>query len=104
MIHHPIDYLEMLWQKPESTRKIIAFVSVSSLAIIIIGIWAITFSFPKTNLEQQTNLKQTSALDLSMFSALWQNIKSLGTTLKSLKPLTTNLENKSLEEVRESTR
>ena len=46
MIRHPIDYLEILWQKPESTRKKILVVSVILISSVVITAWLMTFSVP----------------------------------------------------------
>ncbi|HEY4497758.1 MAG TPA: hypothetical protein VJC20_03340 [Candidatus Paceibacterota bacterium] len=54
MIRHPLDYLETLWQKPESTRKKIMIISVTFISIAIIVAWLMTLSIPSIAPIQST--------------------------------------------------
>jgi len=53
MIRHPLDYLEIIWQKPESTRKKIAAAIVFVFASIIIGIWFSAFSISTVDIKNE---------------------------------------------------
>lgn len=77
MIHHPIEYLEMLWDKPESTRKIIAGVAVFVLSSMIIGAWLMTFSLKPSlsiaNAENQAVAEPQQIESLSPLKTLWSS-------------------------------
>ena len=72
MIKHPIDYLEILWQKPESSRRKIAAVAIGLCMAIIIGIWLMTFSIVPVAPREPA-----SATILGPFSTFWSYLKDL---------------------------
>lgn len=68
MIRHPLDYLETLWQKPESTRKKILVVSVALISGAVITAWLMTFSIPSIAPVQQS---------AAPISSIWESIGQL---------------------------
>lgn len=68
MIRHPLDYLETLWQKPESTRKKILVVSVALISGAVITAWLMTFSIPSITPAPQNQIP---------ISNIWESLRQL---------------------------
>lgn len=68
MIRHPLDYLETLWQKPESTRKKILIVSVAMISGVVITAWLMTFSIPSIAPAPQ---------NAAPISSIWETLQQL---------------------------
>ena len=67
------EILETILQKPESVRKVIAFVSVVFIMTIIIGIWWTTFSIKPTSVATEN----TNSAVASPFAVTWNSIKNI---------------------------
>ncbi|MEK9175191.1 MAG: hypothetical protein AAB795_01210 [Patescibacteria group bacterium] len=66
MVKHANEIMEIILQKPESTRKIIAVAVVLCLMIIIVGIWWTTFSIKPTSMATE-NTNRAMASSFSIF-------------------------------------
>ena len=66
----PLDYLEELREKPESTRQTIAVLSVVVIMAIIVVVWILTLNLSSTPTGTATASAQPSPLAL-----LWNYIK-----------------------------
>ena len=73
MIRHPLDYLETIWQKPESTRKKILVVSVILISGAVIAAWLMTLSVPSiTQPYVATTPREQAAI-----SNIWESMSQL---------------------------
>jgi len=71
MIRSPIDHLETIWQKPESTRKVIAAIAVSLCTVVIVSIWLMTFSLETAEVASA----DTAVAEDSPLRVIWDTVK-----------------------------
>ena len=75
MIRHPLDYLEIMWQKPEPVRKMITAVTTGFIMAVIIAIWVSTISLEP--ISSSTASAKPLQEQESPFAITWNVIKNI---------------------------
>jgi len=79
-MRHPLEYIENVRQKPESTRIIVAAISFIILITFIMVLWISTFSIKPVGTTVPSQAQVISSDQPSPFELIWGLIQEVGDT------------------------